>query len=166
MRILHRNKMMVGKYWIFCYWWWIDEACLKNKKQKKCLTFPRTVTSTVDREESVDEWETLKFHTVCNVLQNWVERKSLTNLCSCVRDRWDCCIFHKRFCSLRRSSECWNEVEVTFIRLLFSIIFMNFTNKEKRAMVSLTRAAFRYTSYIQSSKFRSCEDVQQKNKNL
>lgn len=32
MRILHRNKMMVGKYWIFCYWWWNDEACLKKKK--------------------------------------------------------------------------------------------------------------------------------------
>lgn len=42
--------------------------------------------------------------------------KELTHLCSCVRGRWDCCIFHTLFCSLHRSSECWKEVEVTFIR--------------------------------------------------
>lgn len=41
-----------------------------------------------------------------------------------------------------------------------------FNKQEKCAMGLLTRAAFRYTLYIQSSKFRSCEYVQQKNNNL
>lgn len=36
--------------------------------------------------------------------------KSQTDLCSCVRDHWGCCISHKHSGSLHRSSEGWKEI--------------------------------------------------------
>lgn len=88
----------------------------------RIFTFPYSVTSTVGRKESI-EWvgdieiaaAVFHIHTPCNVLQNRGELKSVTDLCSCVHDHWDCCIFHTLFYSPHHSSECWKEDEVTFI---------------------------------------------------
>lgn len=63
-------------------------------------TFPRTVTSTVDRQESVDEG-----HADQQVMSEG--HTSQTDLCSCVRDHWGCCISRTHFCFLHRSSAGW-----------------------------------------------------------